>query len=93
MVLALGQAVNLAACLAKFPQATLNHDRNAVYSSLYGTNPFEQASLNEVMGISKEVMADCRQGLEQKNNGNYFYLYADIMVYHMCYIFNKYLIF
>lgn len=32
---ALGQAVNVAKCIAKFPMAALKHDRNALYKAAY----------------------------------------------------------
>lgn len=65
----MGQAVNLAVCLAKYPQAPLNHDRRSVYTSLYGAKALEQINKNEVMGFSKAVLADMAHGLNKDNDG------------------------
>lgn len=67
----MGQAVNLAVCLAKYPQASLNHDRFSVYTSLYGAKALEQMSQNEVMGFSKAILADMAHGLDKENDGNW----------------------
>lgn len=68
-ITALGQAVNLASCLAKFPQAALNHDRNAVYSATFNKTTFDRACTNEIMTISKEVLDEMSKGVEQFNKG------------------------
>lgn len=62
--LGFGQAVNLAKCLAKFPQASLNYDRDNVYSSIYEKNiqnerEFSLEILNEIStgcGVFKNGM-------------------------------------
>lgn len=61
---ALGQAVNLAKSIAKFPKAALNHDRNSFYTSFFDSKPFEQKSLNEVMAFSRDVLSEMKKGLE-----------------------------
>lgn len=67
--LALGQAVNLASCLSKFPQAALNHDRNALYSATFNKTTFDAACNNEIMTISKDVLIEMSKGVEKFNNG------------------------
>lgn len=70
-VKALGQAVNLASCLSKFPQAALNHDRDALYSATFNKTTFDAACNNEIMTISKDVLIEMSQGVEKFNNGQY----------------------
>lgn len=65
----MGQAVNLAVCLAKFPQATLNHDRNAVYSTIFEQGSEQLLNTSEVMGLSQEILQDMTRGLDKENDG------------------------
>lgn len=69
---ALGQAVNLAQCLAKFPQATMQHDRNAVYAAMVS----QLSSRREEVPV--QVIAEMRKGIEVFSNGKcerfYFWL-------------------
>lgn len=60
---AMGQAVNLAQCLAKFPQATMRHDRNAVYSAMVS----QQSTGAEE--VPEEVIAEMRKGIQIFANG------------------------
>lgn len=60
---AMGQAVNLAQCLAKFPQATMRHDRNAVYAALSS----QQGS--GVEEVTEDVIAEMRKGIQVFANG------------------------
>lgn len=55
---ALGQAVNLAQCLAKFPQATLRHDRNAVYEAIGSQQS------NGAGKVPAEVIAEMQHGIQ-----------------------------
>ncbi|XP_068152912.1 probable enoyl-CoA hydratase echA8 [Drosophila tropicalis] len=64
---ALGNAVELATCLAKFPQRALNHDRNSVYSGAFETSTFHQAVQNEVMYTSREIIEDMQNGIKWFN--------------------------
>ncbi|XP_060646029.1 probable enoyl-CoA hydratase echA8 [Drosophila nasuta] len=64
---ALGNALELASCLAKFPQRALNHDRNSVYSAAFETSTFHQAVQNEVMYTSREIIEDMQNGIKWFN--------------------------
>ncbi|EDW97107.1 probable enoyl-CoA hydratase echA8 [Drosophila yakuba] len=64
---ALGNALELATCLAKFPQRALIHDRNSVYSSTFETSTFHQAVQNEVMFTSREIIEDMQNGIKWFN--------------------------
>ncbi|XP_055902450.1 probable enoyl-CoA hydratase [Eupeodes corollae] len=67
---ALGQAVNLAFSIAKFPQAALNHDRNSLYAATFETHNFNQAIQNEVMYTSKAVIDQMHEGIRKFNEGH-----------------------
>lgn len=56
--------------MVKYPQETLNHDRNAVYASMYSDKSFEQNCLNEVTTLSQGVMSSMAAGLAEDFNGN-----------------------
>lgn len=62
---ALGQAVNLANCIAKFPQAALNHDRNSLYSAVYDSQNFDTSLQNEIMYTSQEVVDEIKAGVQK----------------------------
>ncbi|KAH8330550.1 hypothetical protein KR067_004910 [Drosophila pandora] len=64
---ALGNALELASCLAKFPQRALIHDRNSVYSGAFETTSFHQAVQNEVMYTSREIIEDMQNGIKWFN--------------------------
>ncbi|XP_017110742.1 probable enoyl-CoA hydratase echA8 [Drosophila elegans] len=64
---ALGNALELATCIAKFPQRALIHDRNSVYSSTFETSTFHQAVQNEVMFTSREIIEDMQNGIKWFN--------------------------
>ncbi|KAH8420749.1 hypothetical protein KR222_003883, partial [Zaprionus bogoriensis] len=64
----LGNALELAKCLAKFPQRALNHDRNSVYSAAFETSTFHQAVQNEVMYTSREIIEDMQNGIKWFNH-------------------------
>lgn len=67
----LGNALELARCLAKFPQRALNHDRNSVYSGAFETSTFHQAVQNEVMYTSREIIEDMQNGIKWFNDSEY----------------------
>lgn len=67
---ALGQAVNLAFTIAKFPQAALNHDRNSLYSATFESHNFNQAIHNEVMYTSRDVIDQMKEGIRKFNEGH-----------------------
>uniref|UniRef100_A0A1A9V4Q7 Enoyl-CoA hydratase n=1 Tax=Glossina austeni TaxID=7395 RepID=A0A1A9V4Q7_GLOAU len=68
---ALGQAVNLAFSIAKFPQASLLQDRNNLYANAYSRKSFRDAIQNEIMNTSKEVLKELKEGVQRfKNSEN-----------------------
>lgn len=66
---ALGQAVNLALSIAKFPQAALNHDRNSIYSAVYDSSSFDTSIQNEIMYTSKTVLDEMKAGVIKFQSG------------------------
>ena len=62
--LALGQAVNLAKCVAKFPQAAVNLDRNKIYSQMIA-NTTESSHAK----LSNEIVKDIKLGIDIFKNG------------------------
>ncbi|XP_013097394.2 probable enoyl-CoA hydratase isoform X2 [Stomoxys calcitrans] len=62
---ALGQAVNLAFCIAKFPQASLLSDRNCLYTNGYSRHGFRAAIQTEIMNTSKEVVTELKEGVKR----------------------------
>ena len=71
---ALGQAVNLAFSIAKYPQASLTQDRNALYINNYTRHSFHEAMQTEVMCSSKEVLDEMQEGLQRFVNCKSIYL-------------------
>ncbi|KAH8243516.1 hypothetical protein KR032_008170 [Drosophila birchii] len=64
---ALGQAVNLAFSIAKFPIASLMHDRNAVLenANAYNRPGFHAASYNEIMNVTSDMIKDMQDGVKR----------------------------
>ncbi|XP_017082876.2 probable enoyl-CoA hydratase [Drosophila eugracilis] len=64
---ALGQAVNLAFSIAKFPMASLMHDRNALLenANAYNKHGFHVASYNEIMNVSSDMITDMQEGVKR----------------------------
>ncbi|KAH8359942.1 hypothetical protein KR093_009694 [Drosophila rubida] len=64
---ALGQAVNLAFSIAKFPMASLQHDRNALLdnANAYNRPGFHIAVHNEIMNVSAEMVTDMQEGVKR----------------------------
>ncbi|XP_063704823.1 uncharacterized protein LOC134834178 [Culicoides brevitarsis] len=58
----LGQAVNLANCIAKFPQEGVKHDRDALYYSCYDSPNFQTSVNYEVMTCTKELFDEATAG-------------------------------
>jgi len=54
----LGQALNLAASIAKFPAEGLKHDRDCLFYSAYDAKNFNDAVSNEVLTCSKELLEE-----------------------------------
>ncbi|XP_016980633.1 probable enoyl-CoA hydratase [Drosophila rhopaloa] len=67
---ALGQAVNLAFSIAKFPMASLMHDRNALLenANAYNKPGFHVASYNEIINVTSEMIKDMREGVMRFKN-------------------------
>ncbi|XP_068156350.1 probable enoyl-CoA hydratase [Drosophila tropicalis] len=64
---ALGQAVNLAFSIAKFPMSSLQHDRNAVLANAnaYERPGFHAAVNNEIMNVSSAMITDMQEGVKR----------------------------
>lgn len=64
---ALGQAVNLAFSIAKFPMASLQHDRNATLenANVYARPGFRAAINNEIMQVSASMVEDMQEGVKR----------------------------
>lgn len=71
---ALGQAVNLAFCIAKFPQASLLRDRSSLYTNAYTRHGFRASVQTEVMNTSREVLAELKEGVQRFKQGEAIYL-------------------
>ncbi|XP_052835458.1 probable enoyl-CoA hydratase [Drosophila gunungcola] len=67
---ALGQAVNLAFSIAKFPMASLMHDRNALLenANAYNKPGFHVASYNEIMNVTSDMITDMQEGVKRFKN-------------------------
>ncbi|XP_017041769.1 probable enoyl-CoA hydratase [Drosophila ficusphila] len=67
---ALGQAVNLAFSIAKFPMASLMHDRNALLenANAYNKHGFHVASYNEIMNVTSDMITDMQEGVKRFKN-------------------------
>lgn len=69
LYIALGQSINLARCVAKFPQASLNHDRNGIYASAFETKSLDTSCMNEIMTLTKDVVEEMKFGAAQFKSG------------------------
>jgi enoyl-CoA hydratase/carnithine racemase len=61
----LGQALNLAQSIAKFPQACVNHDRDSLFNTVYNSNNKDEALDFELMSSGPNVMEEARLGAEK----------------------------
>lgn len=61
----LGQALNLAQSIAKFPQACLNHDRDSLFNTVYNSNNKDEALDFELMSCGPQVLEEARLGAEK----------------------------
>lgn len=59
---ALGQALNLANSIAKFPQECVKHDRDALYYACFDSPSFRESVNYEVMTCSKELFDEATLG-------------------------------
>ncbi|KAH8311280.1 hypothetical protein KR044_005340 [Drosophila immigrans] len=64
---ALGQAVNLAFSIAKFPMASMMHDRNALLdnANAYNKPGFYVAVHNEIMNVTSPMLTDMQEGVKR----------------------------
>lgn len=60
---ALGQAVHLAFCIAKYPQNSLKHDRRALLENIYKNYCIREGIQNEI-NLSPDVVQEMKNGLE-----------------------------
>ncbi|XP_055525077.1 probable enoyl-CoA hydratase [Wyeomyia smithii] len=65
----LGQAYNLAASIAKYPQACLNHDRTSMYYATYQAKSLEDAMDFEVLSAGEELLQQATKGAERFMQG------------------------
>ncbi len=61
----LGQALNLAQSIAKFPQACLNHDRDSLFNAVYNSNNKDEALDFELMSVGPQVLEEAKFGAEK----------------------------
>lgn len=61
----LGQALNLAQSIAKFPQACVNHDRDSIYNSVYNALNKDDALDFELMSSGPEIIEEAKRGAEK----------------------------
>lgn len=62
---ALGQALNLAQSIAKFPQACVNHDRDSLFNTVYNANNKDEALDFELMSSGPHVLEEAKLGAEK----------------------------
>jgi enoyl-CoA hydratase/carnithine racemase len=62
---ALGQALNLAQSIAKFPQACVNHDRDSLYNSVYNASNKDEALDFELMTAGSQIIEEAKAGAEK----------------------------
>lgn len=58
----LGQALNLASSIAKFPQACLQHDRDSIFNSVYNASNKDEALDFELMTTNQQVLDEAKEG-------------------------------
>lgn len=59
----------MANCIAKFPQASLNHDRNGIYASAFEANSLDTSCMNEVMALTNDIVNEMKFGAAQFKSG------------------------
>lgn len=70
---ALGQALNLATSIAKFPEKCMNHDRDSIYHSVYSGRSMEEALDYELMTTSKELLEEAKVGAIKFMEGTFHF--------------------
>lgn len=61
----LGQALNLAQSIAKFPQACVNHDRDSLFNTVYNANNKDDALDFEFMSAGPQVLEEVQRGADK----------------------------
>jgi enoyl-CoA hydratase/carnithine racemase len=61
----LGQALNLAESIAKFPQKCVNHDRDSLYNAVYNSSNKDDALDFELMSSGPEIIDEAKLGAEK----------------------------
>lgn len=61
----LGQALNLAQSIAKFPQLCVNHDRDSLYNAVYNARNKDDALDFEMMSAGPEIVNEAIAGAEK----------------------------
>lgn len=61
----LGQALNLAQCIAKFPQLCVNHDRDSVFNAVFNASNKNEALDFEMMSSGAEVLQVATENAEK----------------------------
>lgn len=59
---ALGQALNLASSIAKFPVQCMQHDRDSLFNATYNAKNKDEAMDFELMSTSKELLEEAKIG-------------------------------
>lgn len=77
---ALGQALNLAQSIAKFPQHCVNHDRDSLFNTVYNANNKDEALDFELMSCGVDVLEEAKLGAEKfiKNKVGRHGTFADL---------------
>jgi enoyl-CoA hydratase/carnithine racemase len=61
----LGQALNLAQSIAKFPQACVNHDRDSLFNTVYNASNKDDALDFEFMSAGPHVLEEVQRGADK----------------------------
>lgn len=61
----LGQALNLATLIAKYPQKCLNHDRASLFNAVYNATNKDEALDFELMSCGPEIIEEAKIGAER----------------------------
>lgn len=61
----LGQALNLAQCIAKFPQLCVTHDRDSLYNAVFNAPNKDEALDYELMSSGPEIINQATENAEK----------------------------
>ncbi|XP_053681120.1 uncharacterized protein LOC128731985 [Anopheles nili] len=65
----LGQALNLAMSIAKYPQLCIRHDRDSAYYGAFSAHTFEEAMARESSSVTVELLQEAKVGAEKFRQG------------------------